>query len=134
MATVLQHLTRALRLIGALQEGEQPNAEQTADGITALSAMLAGWEGEGIGLGIAGTTLEAATVLPFPATHDEAVQCNLALRLAPEYAAAIHPVLADRADTAFRTLQGQYDEMIPATVEPALLRAGRLGWWGFYNG
>lgn len=134
MATVLQHLTAAYRKIGVVQEGEQPNAEQTADGIATLSSMLAGWEGRGVPTGLSTVTLAAGDTLPLPATHDEAVQTNLAMRLAPEYGAAVHPLLVEQADQSFRDLQAQYADMIPMSVEPAMLRAGRLGWWGHTDG
>lgn len=131
MATCLAHLTRSMRLIGVLQEGEQPNANQTSDGLRALETMLGAFEGEGVPMGtLVGSTLTAATVLPVPATHDEAIQTNLALRLAPEYGVMPSPLLMDRAATTFATLQGQYADDIPMTVEPALLRGGMMGRWG----
>lgn len=137
MATVLQHVTRALRLIGVLQEGEQPNADQGQDALVAMQAMLGSWENEGVPLsGLVGATLALGDTLPLPATHDDAIQTNLALRLAPEYGATavISPLLAERADTSFRTLQGIYADDIPMSVDPALIRGGRLWWDWSYNG
>jgi hypothetical protein len=137
MATNLQHVTRALRLIGVLQEGEQPSADAGADALVALQAMLASWEGEGVPLsGLVGQTLTLGATLPLPATHDDAIQTNLALRLAPEYGASavISPLLVERADTSFRTLQGQYADDIPMSVEPALIRGGRVWWDWSFNG
>jgi hypothetical protein len=132
MATVLQHITRAARLIGVLQEGEQLNADAAGDFIGALQSMIAAWENEGVQLsGLVGATLAAGTNLAVPATHDEAIQTNLALRMAPEYGATavISPLLIERAETSFRNLQGIYADDIPMTVEPALLRGGRIGIW-----
>lgn len=134
MATCLQHVTRAMRLIGALQEGEQPNANQTADGITVLQNMLGAWEMEGITLsGLVGATLTAATDLPLPDSQTDAVQYNLAVRLAPEYGATPSPIMMETADRTFRALQGAYASDITMVPELALLRAGRNARMGFYD-
>lgn len=131
MATCLSIVTTALRRIGILAEGEQPNAEQTADALEALQDMLADWEGKGVALGgLVGDALASGDVLPLPATQIRAVKLNLAVELAPEYGAAavLSPLLVEQADTAFRGLQAQYADNIPMTVEPALLHGGRVGY------
>jgi hypothetical protein len=43
MATARAILTRAMRLLGALGDGEEPTASEGADGLTALNAMLDSW-------------------------------------------------------------------------------------------
>ena len=43
MATVQQVINRSLRLIGVLATGQTPEADETADALTALNAMLDGW-------------------------------------------------------------------------------------------
>ncbi len=134
MATCLFHGTRAARLIGVLAEGEQLNANQTADMLTALQSMLASWESEGVPLsGLVGATLASGTELPLPPTHDDAVQFNLAVMLAPEYGVQPSPVVMDRADKTFRVLQGAYASDITMVPELALLRAGRNARVGFLN-
>lgn len=137
MATVLQHITTAARHISVLQEGEQLSADAQGDWITELQTMLAEWEGQGITLSqLVGQDLAAGDTLPLPATHFAAIETNLALRMAPQYGvtAVISPLLLERADTTFRVLQGQYADDIPMTVEPALLRGGRVWWDGTWNG
>lgn len=132
MATCLEHGTRAARLINVLAEGEQLNANQTADMLKVLASMLASWESEGIPLsGLVGATLASATELPLPATHDDAVQFNLAVMLAPEYGQQPSPIVMERADKTFRVLQGSYASDITMAVEPAFLRAGGNSRMGF---
>ena len=78
-----------MRLIGALAEGEVPTAEQAADGITALQAMLGDWETRGVRLGsVVDATLATFTTIPVPVTHLNALAFNLAVTIAPEYGRA----------------------------------------------
>lgn len=46
MATAITIIKRAMRLAGVLPEGETPSAQQSADGLEALNAMLGGWANE----------------------------------------------------------------------------------------
>lgn len=48
MATASDLINRALRLIGALEPGESPSAQETADGLTALNAMVDSWQTEAL--------------------------------------------------------------------------------------
>lgn len=43
MATASDIINRSLRLIGALESGETPEAQETADALSALNAMLESW-------------------------------------------------------------------------------------------
>lgn len=46
MATVQSLINRSLRLIGAIEPGEDPTAQESADGLTALNDMISSWQTE----------------------------------------------------------------------------------------
>lgn len=130
MATALDVIRRAMRLIGALQEGEVPNADQAGDGLTALQAMLGEWEARGVGLGaLVDAQMVAADTLHVPVTHLNALALNLAVLLAPEYgASASLQAIAPQAERSFRALQAQYTRAPVIGADPAVVRQrGILG-------
>lgn len=48
MSTTQQIINRSLRLIGVLASGETPSADESADALTALNAMLDAWRTESL--------------------------------------------------------------------------------------
>ncbi len=123
MATALDVITRAMRLIGALAEAENPSASQSDDALTALQAMLGEWETRGVKLGaVVDMTFAAATTIPVPVTHLNAMVYGLAMELAPEYGAlSALPALQPKADRAFRMLQAQYKRAPVIGADPAVV-------------
>ena len=123
MATALDVVRRAMRLMGALAEGEMPTAEQLSDGLQSMQAMLGDWETRGVFLGGAvDTTYTGATDVPVPVTHLNALAFNLAVTMAPEYGRqdALQAVLP-QAERAFLALQAQYANVPICEVDPALV-------------
>lgn len=126
MATWLDIQKHALRLIGVLDEADQPSGEQSADAIYALEAMFGSWENEGLRLGaLVGTTLTNGGTVPLPATHFDAIAYGLALRLAPQYGAPLSQQLTMDAVATKRALLAQYASTTESYVDPAFLMAGR---------
>lgn len=122
MATALDVIRRAMRLIGALAEGEVPTAEQAADGLVSLQAMLGEWETRGVRLGsVVDATYSTADTIPVAVTHLNALAFNLAVVIAPEYGAADRlQVVLPQAERSFDALQAQYLVVPIAGVDPAL--------------
>lgn len=112
-----------MRQIGALADGELPTAEQAADGLTALQAMLGEWETRGLRLGaLVDLTLATTTVIPVPVTHLNAIALNLAVLLVPEYGAQTAlPMLAPMAERSFDALMAAYVRPLAVPIEPALV-------------
>jgi len=123
MATALDVVRRSMRLIGALAEGEVPTAEQAADGITALQAMLGDWETRGVRLGsVVDATLATFTTIPVPVTHLNALAFNLAVTIAPEYGRAdALTAIIPQAERAFDALQAQYASVPIVNIDSALV-------------
>lgn len=106
MPTALSILTRALRRAGVLASGETPTAEEAEDGLAALRAMLAAWEGRGVVIG-APNVVVATTDLPLAAREEQCAVSELAVRLAPEYGRAVDPAILAAAEQDFRAIQAE---------------------------
>jgi hypothetical protein len=125
MATAHDVITRALRFAGVLASGETAASDDAADALTALNQMLAGWEMEGIRMGL--PALALTDTLAIPDAHIEGVVMGLAMVLCQEYGRQPGPVLLTRATRTRQALQAAYFQM-PAS-------RGDLGyqqytWWG----
>ena len=86
MATAQVQIDRALRLIDQLNSGESGTAQESADGLIALNAMVGSWlANRDIGIVTLTTYATLATDQTLPLGYDDAIAQNLAIRLAPEY-------------------------------------------------
>lgn len=133
MATAGDIVNRALRLLGVVGIGYAAAAEEMQEGLAAFTAMMAAWENEGVYLGpIAGDPLAVATDIPLPPSHEEALQYNLAKRLAGEYGRALKPEQLEIAENGFRALQAAYAE-VPEMCPDAGLRSTYHPWGLFRN-
>lgn len=123
MATALDIIRRSMRLIGALAEDELPSAAQSDDGLAALQAMLGEWETRGLKLGaVVDLPLAAATTIPLPVTHLNAIALNLAVLMAPEYGAGqAMQMVAPQAERAFDALLAAYVRPSAVPVDAALV-------------
>ena len=128
MATALDVISRSMRLIGALANGEVPSADQAEDGLTALQAMLGEWETRGVRLGsVVDATYANASTVPVPITHLQALAFNLAVVIAPEYGRgdALQAIIP-QAERAFDALAAQYCVVPVVGVDPALSQQSGL--------
>jgi hypothetical protein len=106
MATAHDTITAALRMIGALAAGETADADTANDALLRLNRMLAGWELLGIRMSIA--TLALADTINLPDGQLEAIEANLAVKLAPEWGKEISPALALAAREGRKGLSAAY--------------------------
>jgi hypothetical protein len=84
MATNLETIERAMRLLTVLDIEASATARQSVIGLKALNQMLTRWEANNLPLGYTTQTDTAATI-PVPDEALGAVDYNLACELAPEY-------------------------------------------------
>jgi len=131
MATALDFIRRAMRLIGSLDAGEIPSAVDAQTGLEALQAMLGEWETRGVRLGgVVDMPIAAATVIPVPVTHLNAIAYGLAAQIAPEYGKppdVLQPIVA-QAERSFKALLGQYTRAPTIGADPAVVwQRGILG-------
>lgn len=103
MSTNTQIITDAMRLFGALAEGETPSAEQSSDALRKLNQMMSTWEVDSIVLGYHAQT-DATATCPIPDWAEEGVMGQLAIKLAPEYGKTLTPEAAKVATDGFELI------------------------------
>lgn len=103
MATARDTITRAMRLVNIVADGEAPDAAEAADGLVALNDMLHGWAKQGVDLGH--IDLALTDDHKTHASWLEGIRYNLAVRLAAEYTVPVAPQIAAMADKAFSAFQ-----------------------------
>lgn len=84
MATVMEVVSRTLRILRVLPANSAPRPADMSDAIKALNAMMRRWEANGLGLGWSDVS-NPSDDMPIPPEAEEAVAYNLALRLRGEY-------------------------------------------------
>jgi len=118
MATARDVITASLREIGVIDGIEEASAEDAAHALTLFNQMLAGWELDGIALGLGTVTLN--TTLAVPESHIEALRANLAARLAAPFARNPSPLTVEQASRGYRSLQGAYAKRRLLSVDPGI--------------
>lgn len=125
MATVLDIVSRSLRILGVLDVNQSVKAGDLASAIVALNGMMRRWEADGTALGWA--TVEAGTeTLPAPDEAHDAIAYNLALRLRSEYRVSLDPDVVAFARDGLAALQR--DRLVEMPIEQSLRLPGRGGY------
>ncbi len=130
MATALDIITRALRLINAIEAGETATAEDAVDGLAALNEMVHGWEHAGIHIGWSTVGQDDELLV-----HDkflEGIRYNLALRLAAEFGKPVPPYIAAQASATFSAFQAHAleftgDMEVDRALDPRYFNTRRTG-------
>ena len=107
-------VTGSMRLLGVLRQGENPTAQEAADGMISLNGMLNAWILQGIDLEFLNFA-SLNDVIPYPDDHIPAFRYNLAVELAPECGVTVTPAIGTRASQYFQALQVFYSD--PDTLE-----------------
>jgi hypothetical protein len=105
---------RALRLIGVLDPNEPPESQDMQNGMLALNRMLRRWEANGLAMGFQPVS-SPSDVLTVPDECLEAIDYQLALRLAPEYDTEPSASVAATATEVFRELKRDRQMEMPMT-------------------
>lgn len=126
MTTVVQLVSRSLRLLRVLDANEAAEAEDFATAVVALNAMCTRWEANGMALGWADVTAPDEEI-PVPPEAEEAVVYNLALRLRAEYGVSLDQ------DVVSFARQGLAEIRRDRAVEMPLSWRGRRGRYNVYT-
>lgn len=113
MATAQTIINRALRLCRVLDANEAAEAQDAADALATLNAMLAEWHAAQVGLPdyrFSGLTDALAT----DDADSEAIAFQLAMRISPEYGVDLPPQVVAMAEQAMGRLRLRYFQ--PGTV------------------
>jgi len=116
-AQIVARALKRLRVIGA---GEDPSAEDAADGLAALNAMIAGLEADG---------LKLSGDVPLDARFEEGVIAMLAVRLADDYGATPSSGVVRDAAQGLQRLQAAFNHIPLAQFDSALRNMPSQRYW-----
>lgn len=114
MSSSAQIVARALRRIRVIGSGEDPSAEDAADGLSALNAMIAGWQADGI---------EVSGDVPLDARFEEGVVALLAVRLADDFGATAPAGVVNDAAIGMRRLEAAFLNVPASQFDVGLTRS-----------
>lgn len=119
MTTALEIVTGALQELGVLDADEAATAEDAARGLKKLNDMIAAWENDDLVLGVPALVL--VDTISLPASHIEALETNLAIRLGPSFGEQPSPITVQLAASGFDALVAAYRVPRSVPVDAGLL-------------
>lgn len=134
MATVLDVVTRALRVIGVAAVDRPAEAEETAVAFQALNDMLAGWKAFGVDIehvDYADTADTFETALLTSEYRDHVVYL-LARRVAPEFGVALTGEAMQAAEMAQQAIYSGFHEATDLVVDRGL-QVMPSQYWGLWR-
>lgn len=117
MTTAAIIVRGALGLLRVVDAREAPEAEDFADGVRALNAMMAAWLVDGWDIGWTPVTLPD-DVLTSPEWADDAITYNLALRLRASYGASLEEDVIALASAGMATVSAFVARKVEADDRP----------------
>lgn len=130
MSTVLQIVSRALRLLRVVDPGEPLQAEDLETALVALNSMMARMEASGVSIGWTAVS-NSAEPLPAPPECEEWIAAGLALRLAPEYAKTLDQATVEMYKTGLAATRRDILTASPLVLDSTLPVATAR--WNIYN-
>lgn len=123
MSTSAQVVRAALRRLNVVARGEEVSAEDAADGLDALYAMIASWANSGVRL---------QSDVPLPARHKQGIISLLAVHLASSYGKTPSTLLLSDAAEGWSGLQAEYIRAPRVRYDAALtsMPSQRIAWDG----
>lgn len=126
MATYNEIIEGALKRLTVVQTGETPSGEEYLDGLRSLNRMVNGWRLQGIYMPF--TTVadaDGGNTATFDDEELDAIESNLAMRLANDYGKQPTLKLARDAQDGWNGLYAKYGQSISQTVDHAMLPSRR---------
>lgn len=117
MTTAATLIADALSLIQVQDPAQPVSPKKMTTGIKALNRMMARWEADGLSLGWS-PVASPSDELPIPEEAEEAVEYNLAVRLAPRYGVTVEPAVIGGANTFLAALER--DQAVATPIRPIL--------------
>lgn len=116
MASNLEVITDALRIINVINNIQAPKAEQSSQGLTALNDMLADWQEDGIELGYYPQTSLAAAI-PVQDQYLRGIKYNLAEELSIHYGTELLPTAKKIAANSYARLAKDTLEVVESSMD-----------------
>lgn len=120
MSSSAQIVSRALRRLKVIGAGEDPSADDAADGLAALNAMIAGWEADGV---------KVSGDVPLDARFEEGVVALLAVRLADDFGTSPSAGVVRDAENGWARLQAAFNHVPLAQFDTALRNMPSQRYW-----
>lgn len=120
MSSSAQIVARALTRLRVIGSGETPSAQDAADGLAALNAMIAGWEADGV---------KVSGDVPLDARFEEGVVALLAVRLADDYGKEPSARTLSDAQTGWSRLKSAFTHVPLAQFDSALRNMPSHRYW-----
>lgn len=129
MTTVVDIVSRALRILRVVDPDEAVEGRRFDNGMKALNAMMAAWEAYGRALGWSPVS-NPADPMPTAPEFDEAIAYNLACKLRPEYGVTISPDTIEFAKSGLALIRTTVEANTYARLELDLPRADSDRFYG----
>lgn len=121
MATALEIISGALKLLGVTDSEGPIEAQEAQDGLTSLNDMMSGWEEKQIYTGFV-PIVDVDDIVYVPDSIIGGMKSNLAVYIAPEYDRVVSPSLERRKRDDYRDIRANFVRIRPSKYPDTLPR------------